>query len=562
LIQVTRSENQYRFYDNEDVNRLRQIKQLRELGISLADIRLWCENILTVEEIIRKRLRTLADDDIKSRNCKSLCEFFLKEGFLIPENSDNDIFQEPETSSAEECPTDLPLFFGIDIGTTSISAQVVASNDGHCIETYSFDHNSGITAADYPDAYAADAERLIERALALVNAVTKTYPNIVSIGITGQMHGIVCLDKDRNILTPLYTWQNEFGLRQISDTDSRTVCQVIKDRCGENIPTGYGIVTYYALREFGLLPKQTTKIATIMDVLAGRLCGTEPVIHPTNAASLGFYNLADNTFRKNLIEMLDIPFGVLPKITDDYASVGIYSAGERKIPVSVGIGDNQAGLFGSLAGNDMVLINVGTSSQVSLICDTPIECGGEIRPYFDGKYIASGAALCGGRAYAMLCGIFRSAAKAFGVEVSSHSVYEYLNHAAESAADTDLIVSTQFCGTRADSSVRGSITNIGPNNFTPESLAYGFLNGIADELYHMYTAINPSGAQNTPVISGNALRRNPALRKICTKYFGFPLHMPFHTEEAAFGAALYGAVACKLLTREESYKRIRYDIND
>ncbi len=566
LIQVTRCENQYRSCDSETVERLCQIKQMRELGISLADIRLWCDKVVTSEELLRKRLQSLDDDNKKSRNTRRLCEEFLENGFSASQNAGaepfEERFQEPETASDDGLSSDVPLFLGIDIGTTSLSAQVLASDTGRCVQTYSFDHNSAVSIDGYPDAYAADAERLVERAAALTASLSRTYPEIVSIGITGQMHGIVCLDENNRILSPLYTWQNEFGLRQLSDTDTRTVCQAIADRCGEAFPTGYGLVTYYALREFGLLPGNTAKIATIMDVLAGHLCETSPLIHPTNAASLGAYDLIRNEFRQDILDKLDIPRSIFPDVSRDYAVVGTYAAAGRNIPVSAAIGDNQAGVFGSLAGENMVLLNVGTSSQVSMICDTPDRSGGEVRPYFDGKYIVLGAALCGGRAYAVLCSLVRSIAGAFGQEVSSRAVYEYLNQAAESAGDTGLTVATQFCGTRTDPSVRGSISNIDLHNFTPAALSSGILHGIIEELYDMYTAIRTDESETELVVSGNAMRRNPVLRKICGDRLGKTPEMPVHTEEAAFGAALYGAIAGGQLTRAESYRRIQYQIQN
>jgi len=45
----------------------------------------------------------------------------------------------------------------------------------------------------------------------------------------------------------------------------------------------------------------------------------------------------------------------------------------------------------------------------------------------------------------------------------------------------------------------------------------------------------------TMTASGNAVRKNPVLRQILAETFGLPLQIPAHTEEAAFGAALFAA---------------------
>lgn len=553
LVQVGRKENGYRTYDLETVEILRQIRQLRELGISLADIRLWRDGVVNRDELIVKRLRTMDDDSVKTQKCRRICE-----ALLGGEDEPSALFE--DFSFCEEESTEpaweSPLLFGIDIGTTSLSAQVVELSSGRPVQTYGFDHNAAIRVEGYPDAYAADAERLIERALALIGSVTQTYKGISAIGITGQMHGIVCIDGDRKILSPFYTWQNGFGLRK--PDGKTTICDEVAMLSGERIPTGYGILTYCALRRLNLLPSKTAKIVTVMDLLSSRLTGNTPLIHPTNAASWGAFDLQKGKFRQEVLDRLNIPHSLLPKIASDYAVVGNYAAKGRAIPVAVSVGDNQAGVFGSLADDRMVLINIGTSSQVSRICPS-YRADGDLRPYFDGKYLLSGAALCGGRAYTMLKDFVRSILGGFGYEVSDRDVYEYLNRISEQGADTDLTVDTRFCGSRSDPSVKGSISGIVPQNFTPEALSAGILHGIASELRGLYAAMDPSNAAIRTVASGNAIRKNPALRKICQKVFKSAPLIPLHTEEAAFGAALYGGISAGLLTREDSYSRIRYN---
>lgn len=553
LVQVSRKQNGYRTYNTDTVERLRMIRRLRELDISLADIRLWCDNVVTLDELLRKRLQHLEDDGKKSESCRQLCEELLQNGADTADACCDCIFDEEE--SADSLP-DCPLLLGIDIGTTSLSAQVVEVHSGRCVQTYSFDHCASLHMEGYPDAYAADAECLINRSMALVASITETYKNIASIGITGQMHGIVCISEKGEILSPLYTWQNEFGLRKVRN--DRTISEEITRLCGEVIPTGYGISTYYALRELGLLPEQTAQIVTIMDLLIAHLTGTVPLLHPTNAAAMGGYDLSSGQFNEDVLSKLNIPPTLLPPIAQDYTVAGFYPSDDHQIPVAVSIGDNQAGVLGSLSDDRRILVNVGTSSQVSVISAQPLAHGVETRPYFDGRYLLSGAALCGGRAYALLKNFIRSVACGLGMDVCDCTIYEYLNRAAECSCDDSLTVSTKFSGTRTDPNLRGGISHIGLYNFTPEALSAGILRGIVDELLELYTYMDAETDGNTIVVSGNAMRKNPTLRRICAERFGKQTLIPLHTEEAAFGAALYGGISAGLLTRNESYTRIQY----
>ena len=69
-------------------------------------------------------------------------------------------------------------------------------------------------------------------------------------------------------------------------------------------------------------------------------------------------------------------------------------------------------------------------------------------------------------------------------------------------------VCTLFEGTRADSSLTGSISGLTTHNFTPLHLIYGVMDGMADELNRMYTAYRQAGGTPKRLIgSGNGLRR-------------------------------------------------------
>jgi len=278
-----------------------------------------------------------------------------------------------------------------------------------------------------------------------------------------------------------------------------------------------------------------------MDWLVMRLCGlAKPVIHATNAASLGLYRMADACFDENALAELGLEPAMLSDVTDRCEAAGRY----RNIPVSVAIGDNQAAFLGSVRDPETtVLVNIGTGSQVSLQCgrNTPVLEGAvETRPLTKNGWLLSGSGLCGGRAYAVLERFFRRYTSAVGLPDAEQ--YEIMNRLAEAglAAGNVLPVRTTFCGTREDPALLGQITGINEANLTPEGLCAGVLTGMAAELYKMYETM-PHDRVKTITASGNAVRKNPVLRQILAETFGLPLQIPAHTEEAAFGAALFSA---------------------
>ncbi len=447
---------------------------------------------------------------------------------------------------------------GIDIGTTSICGVVLDTDTGKVVKSRTEMSNAFIPTENAWEKI-QDTEKVISLAVEILESFAD-YPAVV-IGLTGQMHGIVYVNTEGKAVSPLYTWQDGRGSLPYQGT---TYAEYLGSFAG------YGNVTDFYNKVNGLRPAEAVGYCTIMDYLGMVLCGLKkPCIHTTNAASLGCFD----------IETKGFTYEVTADVSDSFDILGEY----KGIPVSVAIGDNQASVFSTLADEKDILINVGTGSQVSVVSDS-IKTGENIetRPYFDGKYLIVGAALCGGRAYSMLKDFYKELLQAAGIE--DVDVYAVMNQMlaekkrafekdgagarmeadseedtqSKNAAPSGPKVDTRFAGTRKQPDVCGGISGITVNNFTPANLTYGFLDGMMEELFHMYVQM---GERRINLVgSGNGIRKNGALAKIAEGKFGGKLKVPAHMEEAAYGAALFGLVACGAFeSAERAQTLIKYE---
>lgn len=430
----------------------------------------------------------------------------------------------------------MSTLIGLDIGTTSISAVAVEASSGLLLRSATVPNDSALPSPDGVSRLQAPA-RIAKTALALKASLAAEFPSVAAIGVTGQMHGILYLDRAGRAVSPLYTWQDGRGNFPYGES---TYALRFSVRSGYPLASGYGLVTHCINREQGLVPAEAAVFCTIQDYIAMLLTRREtPLIHASNAASFGCYDLAARAFDRSATEKLGLESTLLPMVTSDTAVIGR----DGGVPVAAAIGDNQASVLGSLRAPNDILVNIGTGSQVSAVVSAPAPFpAGAVRPYVDGGFLLAGSPLCGGRAYALLHRFFAQCAERFGG--NSQDIYAVMNGmAAECPENHPLTVDPRFCGTRNDPALRGTISAISEENFTPEHLTRGFLWGMAAELQELYGKMPLPAPASGLVGSGNAVRANPVLRKYLEEQFGLPLKCPAHKEEAAFGAALFAAAA-------------------
>lgn len=420
---------------------------------------------------------------------------------------------------------------GIDIGTTSICGISVDAESGKVIASKTVDSNAFLEGKPFEKIQSP--KKILDTAVAILDELIND--DTVSIGVTGQMHGIVYTDKDGNAVSPLYTWQDERGNEPYKNT---TYAKYL------NSFSGYGNITDFYNRRNGVRPKEAENYCTIHDYFVMKLCSLKnPIIHITDAVSFGLYDLEKSKFN------YDTNF----ELVSDYRIAGSY----KNIPVSVAIGDNQASVFSALKEEDELLINVGTGSQVSVVSDKIINLQNiETRPYFDNKYLIVGSALCGGRAFSLLKDFYKQIYSYIG-NVTDSQVYSIMGEMLKALKEPTLKADTRFAGTRNKPHITGSISGITTDNFNPCQLTYAFLDGMAEELYSMYDIMNVKGSGM--VGAGNGIRKNPHLIQIAQSKFNLKLKIPEHLEEAAFGAALFGGIAARVYKDSaEAQKLIKY----
>lgn len=492
---------------------------------------------------------------------------------------------------------------GLDIGTTTVCGVLVDARTGELLDAKTLSNDSAIKS-EHTYERTQDADKILTKCKNILEEYLSEQEDIVSIGVTGQMHGIVYVDENGVAISPLYTWQDGRGdlvcadiqkkqpvvdSESMGNTDTESkvadnaetgesgnVCMTyaaeLSKITGYHMASGFGLTTNYYNTKHGLVPEEAKSFCTIPDYVAMSLAGEKrPKMHQTMAASLGLYNMEAGDFDRTSVEKAGMNPELLPEVATTSTICGAYTADVEKypayagktIPVAVAFGDNQASFLGSVNQDCKVLLNVGTGGQVSVYSEELIKADGiECRPYLKGSYLMAGSSLCGGYSYNLVKRFFEEIYALAGVGCPK-DIYSIMNRIAGEAAEKEktLTVDTRFNGSRENPALTGSITGLTVDTFHPGDLAYGVLRGLCEELYQFYNVLPENLKDGSHFVgSGNGIRKNPLLQKIASDRFRMKLRIPKYAEEAAYGAVLFSLLASgERETLEDVQRLIRYE---
>ncbi len=463
------------------------------------------------------------------------------------------------------------MILSIDLGTSKLCAATIDPESARPLAIRSCPNDSGVTGLP-DDFHEQDPVRTRDLCFDLIRQVlsdpSAAGRRVDTLGISGQMHGVLLVDQGLHPLTNLITWRDRRtardGAGSIVESLDR-LGQDVEERTGCRLAVGYGAATLRWLDANGLIPAGSTAL-TIAGFIAASLTGV-PAIDETHAASWGIFDLTQYAWDSDCVTRLGIPPEVLPEVKPSSMPLGETTEEARSTlgldhgaVVCSPVGDAQASVIGAAGFSpDAIVLNLGTGGQISVPrAHYTYSEEMDAWPMPFGTFLLLGATLCGGWAYAYLRQFFQSVARDIcGVELTDEEVYERMNALAASASPgaNGLVADTRFSGTRKDKSITGSITGIDTTNLTPANLSLAVIEGIVRDLCSMWLSTGAKSVSRL-VASGNAVRRNPVLRSVIRRVFGIDCFMSSAPEEAARGAGYAAAVGSGMVSEEEITARV------
>lgn len=262
------------------------------------------------------------------------------------------------------------LFIGIDLGTSAVKLLLMDEN-GRIEKTVSKDYplcfpHPGWSEQDPEDWFSRSLEGLEE----LLSDCDRD--RVMGIGFGGQMHGLVALDRDDNVIRPAILWNDGRTGRQ-TDYLNNAIGRDRLSKYTANIAfAGFTAPKILWMKENE--PEHFSRICKIMlpkDYLAYRLCGTFCTDYSDASGTL-LLDVEHRCWSKEMLRICGICEQQLPRLFESFETVGCLKPDiaaklglSENVRVVAGAGDNAAAAVGTAtAGDGACNISLGTSGTL------------------------------------------------------------------------------------------------------------------------------------------------------------------------------------------------------
>src|SRR6266550_1453463 len=457
------------------------------------------------------------------------------------------------------------LLLGIDSGTQSTKVLAVDARDGKVVGTgaQAYDLIPDLPPGakeQHPHTWRDATASTIRRALRQAKAIAA---EVKAIGVSGQQHGFVALDKDGEVIRPAKLW---------CDTSTASECDQIMAKLGGINKTiralGNAVLPGFTAPKILWLknhePQNFVRLATVLlphDYLNFWLTG-EKVMEYGDASGTALLDVRKRKWARTVLDAIDPALGekLPPLISSDKPAGRLQSAAARQLDlnpgvlVSAGGGDNMMGAIGT--GNTrsgVITASFGTSGTIYACAEKPVvDSEGEIAAFCDST----------NRWLPLLCTMNVTVATEM---VRSDFGWTHERYAAESAripvGSHGLLLLPYFEGERTPNVPDGTGVWFGVNQKTFEAghFARAAMEAVTLGMNYGLRRLAELGVRPTQIRATGGGAKSKVWRQIMADVFNAEVVTLKVSEGAAYGAALQALWCWRL---QQGDKTSIHDLTD
>lgn len=436
------------------------------------------------------------------------------------------------------------MYLGFDIGTSSLKALLLDSDMkfiATASQTLSVQRPYEGWSEQDPQSWCDAIETVMA---SLCAQAPHAVSDIVSIGLSGQMHGLVALDQDHNILRPAILWNDTRNEAEAKELD--TMRPDFRTIAGNAVMPGFTApkALWMARHEPDLFDK-INMILLPKDYVRFWLSG-EMLTDMSDASGTLWMDTSKRTYSEALLSHCHLRRDQVPELREGHQPAGRLKRewaikwGIKGSPVIAGGSDNAAAACGlGVVNAGDAFLSLGTSGVVFAVTD---QCA----PSADNGAHAFCHAL---RQKWHQMGVILSATDSLNwlSEVTGQTVAQLAEQAAaKDIHSAQLYFHPYLSGERTphnDAHARGGFFQLSRAHDTGD-MAFAVLEGVAYALADCVDVLSQAGSSLTEVIATGGGAKNAQWLQMIADMTGVRLAVPVSGDfGAALGAARLGALA-------------------
>ncbi|MCC6494188.1 MAG: xylulokinase [Pirellulales bacterium] len=451
----------------------------------------------------------------------------------------------------------MAALIGIDVGTSGTKALAIAP-DGRILASAS---------AGYPCAHPRplwseqDPEDWWRATVKTVRQVVKQAKlkaaDVAAIGLSGQMHGSVFLDKSGRVIRPAILWNDQRTAAECDEIESRAGGRAALIQLVANPAlTGFTAPKILWLRNHE--PRnfaRTAKVLLPKDEIRRRLPG-ELASEVSDASGTLLLDVVNRRWSTKLLEKLELDGELLPRCYESEEATGTLTPEAAKLlglttacQVVGGAGDCAAGAVGNgIVKPGLLATSIGTSGVVFVHSDQPqFDPQGRLHTFCHavrGKWHMMGVVLSAGGSLQWFQDAMCSSVGKNGKK-SSISFEQLCSEAAATPTGAEgLQFLPYLAGERTphlDPRARGALVGITLAH-TRGHVVRAIMEGVTFALRDSLAIIEGLGVPVKQVRAGGGGSKNRFWRQMQADVFGKAVHGMAADEGPAYGVALLAAV--------------------
>jgi xylulokinase len=234
---------------------------------------------------------------------------------------------------------------GLDVGTTGVKALAITA-DGEVVASAEEDYGLSTPRPGWAEQDPGDWWQATQAALSRLGV------DATAIGLSGQMHGLVCLDESDRVLRPAILWNDQRTAVECAEIEDRVGLERLVALTGNRALTGFTAPKLLWLRRHE--PEVYARIHRIClpkDYV--RLCLTgEWVIDAADASGTLLFDVAHRRWSADVLDALEIPAAWLPPVQE---STDVAGAGDQQA-AALGVGVIEPGTVSVVLGTSGVVL--------------------------------------------------------------------------------------------------------------------------------------------------------------------------------------------------------------